>query len=121
VPKGQAEAAYALGMRKSQVMNIVLMPQAVKIMLPALISQCVVALKDTSLGYAISAPGLTYVGDQIAGEFRNQVQSALVVTAIYVTVNLILTALATWVQRKYVGERRTVDVVNADLESGRAV
>ena len=48
--KGQAEAAYAIGMRKSQVMNIVLLPQAVKIMLPSIISQCVVALKDTGLG-----------------------------------------------------------------------
>jgi len=112
VPKGQAEAAYALGMRKSQVMNIVLMPQAVKIMLPSIISQCVVALKDTSLGFAILAPGLTRVGKQIYDEFQNQVQVAIVVTAMYVTVNLLLTALATWVQRKYVGEKRlTVPMV----------
>ena len=62
VPKGQSEAAYAIGMRKSQVMNIILLPQAVKIMIPAIISQCVVALKDTSLGYLIAAPGLTRVG-----------------------------------------------------------
>ena len=62
VPAGQAEAAYAIGMRKTQVMTIVLLPQAVKIMLPALISQLVVALKDTSLGAYILAPGLTYVG-----------------------------------------------------------
>jgi len=108
VPRGQAEAAYAIGMRKSQVMNIVLLPQAVKIMLPSIISQCVVALKDTSLGFAIGAPGLTYVGKQIYGEFQNQVQAALVVTAIYVVVNLILTAVATWVQRKYVGEHKLV-------------
>lgn len=121
VPKGQAEAAYAIGMRKSQVMNIVLLPQAVKIMLPALISQCVVALKDTSLGFAIGAPGLTYVGKEIYTEFQNQVQTAIVVTAIYVVVNLLLTALATWVQRKYVGEQRIVDVGNGDIESGRTV
>ena len=62
VPKGQAEAAYAIGMRKGQVMNLILLPQAVKIMLPAIISQCVVALKDTALGYYILAPGLTAVG-----------------------------------------------------------
>ena len=106
VPRGQVEAAYALGMRKSQVMGQIQLPQAVKTMLPALISQCVVALKDTSLGAIIVAPGLTYVYDQITGEFRNQVAATLVVTAIYVTVNLLLTALATWVQRRYVGERR---------------
>ena len=42
-------------MRKTQVMNIVLLPQAVKIMLPAIISQCVVALKDTALGLRTSS------------------------------------------------------------------
>ena len=62
VPHGQAEAAYAVGMRKTQVMNVIMLPQAVKIMLPAIISQCVVALKDTSLGYVVAAPGLTAVG-----------------------------------------------------------
>ena len=81
VPSGQAEAAYALGMRKTQVMTSILLPQGVKIMLPAIISQCVVALKDTSLGYYILAPGLTAVGKQIYGEFQNQVQTAIVVAS----------------------------------------
>lgn len=122
VPRGQAEAAYAIGMRKSQVMNIVLLPQAVKIMLPSIISQCVVALKDTSLGYVIGAPGLTYVGKAIYGEFQNQVQAAIVVTAIYVAVNLLLTALATWVQKKYVGERNPIETTRfGNLDGGRNV
>ena len=120
VPKGQAEAAYALGMRKTQVMDSVMLPQAVKIMLPSIISQCVVALKDSSLGYAIVAPGLTYVGKQIYGEFYNQVQVAIVVSGIYICVNLLLTALATWVQRRYVGERKPL-LVTADQVSGRAL
>ena len=110
VPRGQAEAAYAIGMRKSQVMSSVLLPQAVKIMLPAIISQMVVALKDTSLGYYILAPGLTAVGKPIYLEFRNQVPTAIVITAIYVTVNLILTWLATMAQRRLVGEKKVLDV-----------
>jgi len=122
VPSGQAEAAYAIGMRKSQVMNIVLLPQAVKIMLPSIISQCVVALKDTSLGFAIGAPGLTYVGKQIYGEFHNQVQAAIVVSAIYIVVNLILTGIATWVQRKYVGEKNPLELTRVgNLDGGRNV
>lgn len=48
VPKGQREAAYALGMSKTQVMTTVLIPQAVRAMLPTIISQLVVTLKDTS-------------------------------------------------------------------------
>lgn len=112
VPAGQAEAAYAIGMRKTQVMTIVLLPQAVKIMLPAIISQMVVALKDTSLGYYIVAPGLTRVGKAIYGEFGNQLQTVLVVAALYILVNLILTAIATWVQRKIVGTKKVLDVTS---------
>jgi glutamate transport system permease protein len=115
VPAGQGEAAYAIGMRKTQVMTIVLLPQAVKIMLPSIISQCVVALKDTSLGYYILAPGLTAVGKAIYTEFQNQVQTAIVVAGIYVAVNLVLTAIATWVQKKYVGENKlSVPMVGQD-------
>jgi glutamate transport system permease protein len=111
VPRGQAEAAYAIGMRKTQVMTFVLLPQAVKIMLPAIISQCVVALKDTSLGYAILAPGLTRVGKSIYGEFFNHVPTVIVVAALYILANLVLTAIATWAQRRFVGERKQLEVL----------
>jgi glutamate transport system permease protein len=110
VPAGQAEAAYALGMRKTQVMTSILLPQAVKIMLPAIISQCVVALKDTSLGIYVVAPGLTYIGQQIYRQFHNQLQAAVVLAALYIIVNLLLTLLATWLQRRLVGERKPLDV-----------
>lgn len=121
VPSGQAEAAYAIGMRKSQVMTVVLLPQGVKIMLPSIISQCVVALKDTSLGYYISAPGLTAVAKLIYGEFSNQVQTALVVAAMYIAVNLVLTWIATWVQRKFVGEKKLEAFTVGNAASGAAV
>jgi len=119
VPSGQAEAAYAIGLRKNQVMRLVLLPQAVKIMLPSIISQMVVALKDTSLGYYIVAPGLTAVGKAIYGEFHNQVQTVMVLAAIYIAVNLALTWVATWVQRRLVGESQPLrlDRVEADEPS----
>ena len=104
VPKGQAEAAYALGMRKSQVMMTILMPQGVKVMLPAIISQMVVALKDTSLGAYVVAPGLTKVGAAIYGQFNNQLQTAVVIAAMYILTNLALSRLATLAQRKLLGE-----------------
>jgi glutamate transport system permease protein len=118
VPRGQSEAAYAIGMRKTQVMTQILLPQAVKIMLPAIISQCVVALKDTSLGYYILAPGLTAVGKQIYGEFHNQVQTAIVITSIYVAANLILTGIATLLQRKLVGEKKPLEVPMVGAAAG---
>jgi glutamate transport system permease protein len=120
VPAGQAEAAYAIGMRKSQVMSIVLLPQAVKIMLPAIISQCVVALKDTSLGYAVAAPGLTAVGQSIYRGFGNQVPTVIVLAALYIVINLVLTAIATRVQKKFVGEKSPLDVTGVgNLDGGR--
>lgn len=125
VPAGQSEAAYALGMRKTQVMMLVLLPQAVKIMLPAIISQLVVALKDTSLGYVILAPGLTFVGKQIYGEFKNQFQVAIVLAALYIIVNLILTYIATRVQKRLIGETTSpVPLADGDvgnIQSGRAL
>ena len=122
VPAGQSEAAYAIGMRKSQVMNIVLLPQAVKIMLPAIISQMVVALKDTSLGYVVAAPGLTYIGGQIYKQFQNQVPTAIVLATIYIVVNLLLTWLATWVQKRFVGEKKPLEVsMVSDLDTGRGL
>ena len=112
VPKGQREAAYAIGMRKTQVMNIVLMPQAVKIMLPAIISQCVVALKDTALGQYITSPGLTKVAKQIYldPQFNNRVPTIIVVAMLYIIVNLLLTWLATWLQKRLVGEKKPLEV-----------
>lgn len=121
VPKGQSEAAYAIGMRKTQVMNIVLMPQAVKIMLPALISQCVVALKDTALGFAVSSPGLTAVAKLIYLGFNNRVPAMLVVAAIFIIVNLLLGLLATWVQKRFVGEKDALALSSVgNLDGGRA-
>jgi glutamate transport system permease protein len=115
VPSGQGEAAYAIGMRKNQVMRLVLLPQAVKIMLPSIISQMVVALKDTSLGYYIVAPGLTAVGKAIYGQFHNQVQTVIVLAAMYITVNLLLGWVATAIQRRLVGSRRPLEVAETGM------
>jgi glutamate transport system permease protein len=120
VPSGQREAAYAIGMRKTQVMNIVLLPQAVKIMLPAIISQCIVALKDTALGQYVLAPGLTKIYKEIYLEFNNRVPTMIVIASLYIAVNLVLTALATWAQKKFVGEKKPLEVPRVgNLEGGR--
>jgi len=120
VPRGQVEAAYALGMRKSQVMLQIQLPQAVKMMLPALISQCVVALKDTSLGFYILAPGLTAVAKPIYLQFFNQVPTAIVFAGFYIVCNLLLSGAAVWAQRRYVGERSPLDLTRVgNLDAGR--
>ena len=116
VPKGQSEAAYAIGMRKGQVTTLILLPQAIKIMLPAIVSQCVVVLKDTSLGFAILAPGLTSAARLVWGEFQNRFATAIVLAAIYVVLNCILSWLAGWLQRRLA--RSGASSAPAQLETG---
>ncbi|WP_093798688.1 amino acid ABC transporter permease [Streptomyces sp. Wb2n-11] len=105
VPKGQVEAAYALGLRKSQVMTMLLLPQAVRSMLPTIISQLVVTLKDTSLGYIITYAELLYAARTMANNIivnddNPYVPVVIVVGAIYVAMCLALSSLATWVEKR---------------------
>ncbi|MEU6484088.1 amino acid ABC transporter permease [Streptomyces sp. NPDC046887] len=105
VPKGQREAAYALGMSKTQVMVTVLLPQAVRAMLPTIISQLVVTLKDTSLGYIILYPELLNSARLIAsntlvnGQYP-YVSTIVVVGVVYVAMCLALSGLATWIEKR---------------------
>lgn len=105
VPRGQREAAYALGLRKTQVMTSVLMPQAVRAMMPTIISQLVVTLKDTSLGFIILYPELLYAARLIASNTQVNgqypyVSTIIVIGVIYVAMCLALSALANWIERR---------------------
>jgi len=100
VPRGQTEAAQAIGLRKSQVMRLILVPQAVRLMMPAIVAQCVVALKDTALGFIIAYPELLRTGQLIYNGYFNIIPTALVVAAVYVTMNLLLSRLAIVLERR---------------------
>jgi glutamate transport system permease protein len=102
IDRGQREAGLAIGLRPTQVLWIILVPQAVRRMLPALISQLVTLLKDTSLGFVIAYPELLRTG-QGAVEFlgsRYALQIYLAVAAIYIVVNYALSSLARWLDRR---------------------
>lgn len=90
-------------------------------MLPAIISQCVVALKDTSLGYDVAAPGLPQVGRGIYQAFGNQVPAVIVLASVYIAVNVLATLLATYLQKKYVGERKPLEASLVGGADGRTV
>ncbi|MCA1007976.1 amino acid ABC transporter permease [Rhodococcus hoagii] len=100
LPKGQTEAASALGMRKSQMMRLILLPQAITTMLPALVSQMVVALKDSALGYQIGYIELIRSGQQAASYYRNFFAALIVVGVIMVIINFALTSFATWLEKR---------------------
>ncbi|MDQ3422700.1 MAG: amino acid ABC transporter permease [Actinomycetota bacterium] len=110
VPRGQSEAAYSVGMRKSQVMRMVLMPQAVRAMLPAIISQCVVALKDTALGFVIGAAGIVDEAARIyiSPLYRNPLAVGLVLSAVFIVINYALSRLAQYLESRMRREGRQV-------------
>ncbi|WP_282945451.1 amino acid ABC transporter permease [Cellulomonas endometrii] len=100
LPRGQAEAAYAIGLSRAQTLRLVLLPQAVRTMLPSLIAQMVVLLKDSSLGFIVGYPELLKAMQNNAQYFGNTYYVALFVlgAGIYLVVNLSLTRLAVWLQ-----------------------
>jgi glutamate transport system permease protein len=118
VPRGQSEAAAALGLSRAQTMRLILVPQAVRTMLPAIVAQCVVALKDTALGFIIAYPELLRTGQLIYNGFFNIIPTAVVVAAIYVAMNLLLSRLAIWLERR---QSRVRPVVGLDAAEAAPV
>ncbi|MFE9251643.1 amino acid ABC transporter permease [Streptomyces sp. NPDC007088] len=103
VERGQREAAYALGMRKTQVMTHVLIPQAVRAMLPSIISQLVVALKDTSLGFLITYEEFLHAGKLIASNLDYDlpfIPVVMVISPVYIGMCMLLSWFAHWVARR---------------------
>jgi glutamate transport system permease protein len=98
LPRGQAEAGYAVGMTRGQVQRLVVLPQAVSRMLPSLVAQGVVVLKDTSYGFVIGYEELLRTG-QFAGESTaSLLQAYLIVAIIYIAVCYSLSQLARWLE-----------------------
>ncbi|MCL7457263.1 amino acid ABC transporter permease [Micromonospora sp. MSM11] len=107
LPGGQAEAAAAIGLSPLQTTRMILLPQAFRIMLPALISQLVVVLKDTSLGFIISYEETLNIGKQIIGVLDNPIQVYVVIAVMFIVVNYALSKLAQYVQRRLSQGRKT--------------
>lgn len=117
LPRGQSEAAYALGMRKTQAMNLVLLPQAVRAMLPAIISQLVVLLKDTALGFLITYEELLYYARYLGSIFefgRPLVPITIVVAAMYIAMCLLLTWLANTLEKRNRRNKKVIETTEPE-------
>jgi glutamate transport system permease protein len=107
LPRGQQEAAEALGLSGLQTVLTILLPQSYRVMLPALISQVVVVLKDTSLGFIISYEEVLRVGGQLIQNLGNPIQVYAVIAVIYIGVNYVISRLAVYAQRRIARGRKT--------------
>lgn len=118
VEKGQREAAYTLGMRKTQVMTYVLAPQGVRAMMPTIISQLVVALKDTSLGFLITYEEFLHAGKLIASNLDYDlpfIPVVMIISPIYIGMCMLLSWFATWVARRERSNPKT-KAVDVDID-----
>jgi glutamate transport system permease protein len=121
VDQGQREAGFAVGLRKSQVMRLVLLPQAVRRMLPVLVAQLVVLLKDSSLGFIIGYFELLRQARSLV-EFYNlgygntyTFQLYVGAAVIYIVVNVLLSQLAKYLERRTRRDRKAAATEGLEL------
>jgi len=128
LPKGQGEAGYAIGLTKSQVMRTILLPQALRVMLPITISQLVVVLKDTALGFIVTYQELLFLAKFYGSQLQYGspiIPSAIVAGSIYIGLCLLLAGVAKIVEirtRAGVGRRdkKLPTTVSTTFDGGAA-
>jgi glutamate transport system permease protein len=100
LPRGQSEAASALGLSWGQTMRSIMLPQAVTSMLPVLVSQLVVVLKDTAIGYQITFLEMVRQGTVIGSTYGNYIPALIVIAVLMIGLNFSLSAAATRLERR---------------------
>lgn len=121
LPRGQGEAAAALGLTWGQTMRSVLLPQAITSMLPVLVSQLVVVLKDTAIGYQITFLEMVRQGTVIGSTYGNYVPALIVIAVLMIAINFALSALAGRLERRLRRSKRTPEPLEANaIEQGGA-
>lgn len=99
LPKGQGEAGLAIGLTQGQTLRSVQLPQALIAMLPALVSQLVVVLKDSALGQIITYNELLRAAQLYGVGNGNILQSLVLAAVIFIVINWLLTLVARWLSR----------------------
>ncbi len=100
IPKGQWEAAQSLGLTQAQVMRYVVVPQAIRIVIPPLINNLVALLKDSSLAYTIGLLELVGAGQRIISFTFRPNPIYVAEAAIYLLLTSVLTIFTNWVERR---------------------
>lgn len=107
LPSGQREAGLSIGLSPTQVRRMILVPQALTAMMPTLVSQVVVILKDTALGYIILYPELLNSVRQMGSRFGNMTVAFVAGAVAFIFLNWCITKLAEWLERRLQRRSRT--------------
>lgn len=90
LPRGQTEAGMSVGLTDGQTFRTIVLPQALRIVIPALVAQAVIVVKDTAFGYVVSYAELLQSGRVLIANTGDLVQTYLVVTIVYILVNMLI-------------------------------
>lgn len=123
LPSGQREAGLSVGLSPSQVRRLILVPQALTAMLPTLVSQLVVVLKDSALGAIILYPELLNGARRMGTRFQNVFVSLLVAAVLFILINWCVTRFAEWLESRLKRRRRTAGKIGGaeDLQQAAIV
>jgi general L-amino acid transport system permease protein len=100
VPKGQWEASRAVGLSTGKILQMIVLPQALRVIIPPLTSQYLNLIKNSSLAIAIGYPDLFYVARIIVNQSGAEVQTILIVMATYLSISLLVSALMNWYNQR---------------------
>lgn len=118
IPRGQTEAGLSVGLSGGQAFRLVVFPQALRVVVPALVAQAVIVVKDTAFGYVVSYPELQQSARVLVANTRNLVQTYFVVTVIYIVINLLISRAAVWMDAR-LATRRAGKPKFVSLTTGR--
>lgn len=105
VDRGQSEAGAAIGLRRGQVLRLVVLPQALRLIVPTLVTALTTLLKDTTLGYVVSYPELMKQGNNLTVYTHLLIQTFLIIAVVYVVINFALSQLAHALDRRLARRR----------------
>jgi len=100
VNKGQVEAANALGVKSSLIMRKIILPQALRVSIPATTNDYTSLVKNSSLAVAIGYPDMVSVGGTIIGQNDQAIEIIGLWMAVYLTINLIISSIMNWLNSR---------------------
>lgn len=100
IPKGQWEAARAIGLNGSQMMGLVILPQALRIILPPLTSQFINIAKNSSLGVAIAYEDIYAIASTTFNQTGRSVEVVILIALTYLSISLVIAAMMNLIQKK---------------------
>lgn len=101
VDRGQFEAAYSLGLNQPQVMRLVILPQALRVIVPPISSQYLNCTKNSSLAVAIGYPDLVSIANTTINQTGQAIEGIAIIMIVYLTISLAISGFMNWYNRRF--------------------